>query len=134
MHTPPKKQKLIQKILQNFTTPTKTNSNKKIINQPFFFKMKMRHQIKRVFSASRRFKNEFRIQLRSFIILTLAFTIAFSWRQTTFDLSQKFVQFLLNIKSSNSLTIITSIFLTIACGAIILITSNWLKEKPGYYH
>jgi uncharacterized membrane protein len=93
----------------------------------------MGHSIKRAVFTGKRFKREFRIQLRSFIIITLAFTVAFSWRQTTFDLSQTFVQFLLNIKSSTSLTILTSIFITLISIILIYITSHWLKEKSHDY-
>lgn len=85
------------------------------------------------FKIGRRFKKELKQEIRSLIVFTLGFTIAFSWRQTTFDLSQSFIQFITNVKNSNTSTILTSVFITLFSIILIFITSHFLQEKPEDY-
>jgi hypothetical protein len=85
------------------------------------------------FFGERRFKTEFKRELRSLITFTLGFTIAFSWRQTIFDLSYSFVQFLTKIQSPNTSIIATSIFTTIVSILLIFLFSHLLKNNPENY-
>lgn len=88
----------------------------------------MKKKLYHFFIGGRRFHDEFRKQVRLLIVMTLGFTIAFTWRQTVFDVSQTFVKFITNIQDSSSLSIITSTFITLSSIIIIYIASRWLKE------
>ena len=94
----------------------------------------MRRKILPVFNVGMRFRREFRRQLRMLIVVTLGFTIAFSWRQTTFDLSQSFIQWITKTQNSSLSTILTSIFITLLSILLIVGTSNFFKdgENNGY--
>ena len=93
----------------------------------------MNQKLKRPFKIGIRFKREFKRQLRMLIIITLGFTIAFTWRQTVFDISQSFVQFFLNIKNSSSLSILTSAFITVLSIVLIYLSSHYLKDSYENY-
>ena len=80
------------------------------------------------FVIGRRFKKEFRKQLRMIVIITLGFTIAFTWRQTIFDISQSIIQYFFNFNNSVSSSIITSTFITLVSFIIIILTSHLLKD------
>ncbi|MBS3076533.1 hypothetical protein J4481_02210 [Candidatus Pacearchaeota archaeon] len=92
----------------------------------------MKKRIANFFIKGERFKNEFRNQIRSVIIITLGFTIAFTWRQTLFDISQAFVQLLIHIENPTTSSILTSTFMTIVAILLIYGTSYWLRDKPQY--
>jgi hypothetical protein len=92
----------------------------------------MTKRIFKIFHIGRRFRKEFKKQIRLFIVMTLAFTIAFSWRQTTFDLSQSFIQFITNIKDSATSSILTSLFITFLSILAIYLTSYILKDTDDY--
>jgi hypothetical protein len=89
----------------------------------------MKKRLSNFFVGGRKFRNEFRRQLRSLIIIALGFTIAFSWRETFFDLSQELVQMVINVKSSASLAILTSLFITFFAVILIYLTSYFLRDK-----
>ncbi len=89
----------------------------------------MKKRLYNFFIGGRQFHNEFRKQMRLLIVFTLGFTIAFTWRQTIFDLSQSFIQFITNIKDSKLSSILTSTFITIISIILIYLTSHFLKEK-----
>jgi len=93
----------------------------------------MGERIKNYLFGGRKFKREFKRQIRTLIIVTLGFTIAFTWRQTIFDLSQSFVRFITHAKNSSSLTILTSIFITLFSVFIIYFTSKLLKDDIQNY-
>jgi len=93
----------------------------------------MRKKIFNFFIRGKRFKKEFRRQIRMLIIITLGFTIAFTWRQTVFDLSQNFVQFITSIKNSSILSILTSVFITLISILLIYLTSYYLRNNPENY-
>jgi len=88
----------------------------------------MKYKFLRLIRAGKRFKKEFRTELRLLIIITLGFTIAFSWRQTIFDISQNFIHLIIKGESSQLSTIFTSIFITIISLLLISITSKILKK------
>ena len=89
----------------------------------------MKKRLYRFFIGSKNFENEFRKQIRMLAIITLGFTIAFTWRQTIFDLSQSFVQFITNVQSSELSSILTSTFITIISFLLIYIATYFLKEE-----
>jgi len=91
----------------------------------------MKYKFLRLIRKGKKFKKEFRTELRLLIIITLGFTIAFTWRQTIFDLSQNFVHFVTKLENSSFSTIFTSIFITIISLLLIRITSNILKKDDN---
>lgn len=84
----------------------------------------MKEHIKRFLFGGDSRKQDFFAQIKSLVVFTLGFTIAFSWRQTTFDVSEKLVQMLVNVQNSTALSILTSTFITIISVLII-----WLIVK-----
>jgi len=88
----------------------------------------MKKRLYNFFIGGRRFKREFKRQARLLIAITLGFTIAFTWRQTVFDISQSAVKFITHVQSSEILSILTSIFITIFSLIFIYIVSHFLKE------
>ena len=85
------------------------------------------------FSRKFRLSREFRKQLRLLIIVTLGFTVAFTWRQTVFDLSLSIVKAFTSIESTSALSILASSFITLVSLGLIYATSHILKDKPDYY-
>lgn len=89
------------------------------------------NSVQRFFIGGKNFREEFRRQVRLLIVVTLGFTIAFTWRQTIFDLTEAFVQkFFTDGTSSSALT---SVVITLSSLAIIYISSKLLKEKKENY-
>ncbi len=76
---------------------------------------------------NKRFKKEFYHEIRLFVTFTFGFTIAFTWRQTFFDISQSFVNFLFNLKNNATSSVLASIFITLLSIFIIYLTSHYLK-------
>ena len=91
---------------------------------------KYKNHYRRFFRASRKFRKEYRKELRTLIIVTLGFTIAFTWRQTLFDISQSFVQWITHVQTSASSSLMASIFITLVCLSLIWVTSHLIKESP----
>ncbi len=85
-----------------------------------------------VFVKGNNFKKEFRRQMRMLIVVTLGFTIAFSWRETVFNLSQELVKWITNIQNSALSSILTSTFITIVSLILIYFTAHFLKEDNLY--
>ncbi len=92
----------------------------------------MRRKIKRKFSnyttLGSQYRAEFRKQLRMFITFTFGFTIAFTWREVSFEGSKKFWIWLTGSHGSGSIG--GAFFITIVSLLLIYATSYWLKEKP----
>lgn len=93
----------------------------------------MRRKIKNLFVLGSRFKKEFRRQARMFITFALGFTIAFTWRQTIFDVSQSFLQYLFHLEHAATLSVLASIFITLISLIIIYIASFYLKDSHENY-
>jgi hypothetical protein len=90
--------------------------------------MKKRDKIKHFFIGGHNFQSEFRRQMRMIIIITLGFTIAFSWRQTIFDLVQTAVQKFFHLAAAAS-SVATSTAITILSLVLIYAASHFLKDK-----
>jgi hypothetical protein len=97
----------------------------RIFYKAFFIYYKMNRIFQYLGLAHHR--REFKHQLRILIIFTLGFTIAFSWRQTVFDISLDFIKSFINA-GTDSLSILTSIFITVVSILLIYITSYFLKD------
>ena len=81
----------------------------------------------------RSFKRDFRHQLKTLIVVGAGFTIAFTWRQTIFDISERAVQFFTNIRDSSVLSLATSIFTTLFSLVVVLLIIYLLKDPNGDY-
>jgi len=79
----------------------------------------------------RNFRRDFRHQLKTLVVVGAGFTIAFTWRQTIFDVSKRIVQFATNIKDSSILSIATSIFTTLFSLLLVLLIIYFLKDPNG---
>lgn len=84
------------------------------------------------FIGGSKFKNEFRKQMRLLIIVTIGFTIAFSWRQTIFDAVQTAVSSVFGTQGFAS-SILTSVAITLFGLFLIYLTSHLLKQRPDNY-
>lgn len=76
----------------------------------------------------KKFKFEFKDQIRMALTAAIGFTIAFSWRNTLFTLMQERVSFLASIIGQTGVNFAASISMTILGVILILITSSWLKN------
>jgi len=85
-------------------------------------------EIYKIFLKQKRFQSEFQRQFRLFIIVTLGFTVAFTWRQTTFDISLSLVKFITRTQNSSFSSILASIFITIVSIGLIYAASYFLKD------
>lgn len=81
--------------------------------------------------VGRKYKDEFRKQMRMIIVFTLGFTIAFAWRETIFEWSKNLVSWLTNSNKGGS-NVWASIFITLVSVILILLTTYWLKDKNPY--
>lgn len=88
----------------------------------------MGRKLSNLFYVGHNYKEEIRIQIRMLIIITLAFTIAFSWRETFFELSKTFMQWVTGIEG-NSLSILASLFITFISVLLIFLASHYLKKR-----
>ena len=79
------------------------------------------------------FKKDFRKQLKTLVVVGAGFTIAFTWRQTIFDISKRIVQFTTNIQDSSVLSLATSIFTTLFSLVVVLLIIYLLKDPNGEY-
>lgn len=95
----------------------------------------MRRKIKQKFSnytfVGKKYKDEFRKQMRSVIVLTLGFSIAFAWREAIFDWSRSVTAWITHSSNGGSATGAAT-FITIVCILLIILTTRWLKDKDPY--
>jgi hypothetical protein len=81
----------------------------------------------------RNFRKDFRRQLKTLVVVGAGFTIAFTWRQTIFDISQRIVRFATDIQDSSALSLATSIFTTLFSIIIVTLAIYLLKDPNGDY-
>lgn len=93
----------------------------------------MRKGVSSLFVEGESFKREFKKQVRTFILFTFGFTVAFTWRQTIFDLSLSVVKWVTNIQNSAELSLLSSILVTIVSLIVIFLTSHWLKDGSSTF-
>ncbi len=79
------------------------------------------------------FRKDFKHQMKTLVVVGAGFTIAFTWRQTVFDISKRVVQFVTNIRDSSILSIATSIFTTVFSLVLVLLVIYLLKERTDDY-
>ncbi len=91
-----------------------------------------KRRIRNYFYLGNQYRQEFRKQMRMFIIFTLGFTIAFTWRETIFDLSKALIVWLTHPTNPNATSVWASVFITIICAFLIFLTTRWLRDKPVY--
>lgn len=93
-------------------------------------KKRFKRKISNYTTIGSNYKEEFRTQLRMFIMFTLGFTIAFTWREYMFEGSKKFVIWL--TKTQGSGAFLAAIFITIMCFLFMFLTARWLKKKHSF--
>lgn len=90
------------------------------------------NKVERFFIGGRNFRQEFRKQMRMLLVVTIGFTIAFTWRQTIFDASQSLMQKFFSSSGVYS-SILTSTFITFSGLILLYLTSQLLKEHKDNY-
>lgn len=80
----------------------------------------------------KRFRKEFRREMRLLIIVTLGFTIAFTWRQTIFDLFYAFARWATHANNNAMISVLASILITIVSIVLIYFTAHFLKGREKY--
>jgi ABC-type Fe3+ transport system permease subunit len=93
----------------------------------------MKGKLKRFIFGGEKFKKEVKHQIRLLIIITLGFTVAFTWRQTIFDSTQSLVKLITDVQSTMSLSVLSSLIITIVSLILIWITSRLLMDGPDHY-
>ena len=81
-----------------------------------------------LFMGERSFRREFKREFKTLLIVTLGFTIAFTWRQTIFDLSLKLLGWITNITDSTELSLLNAFAITLISLALISLTSYFLRD------
>jgi hypothetical protein len=92
--------------------------------------MEKRERIKQFFLGGRYFRKEFKQQIKAFVIVTLGFTIAFTWRQTIYEVCQNLIAKYFSTNGPTTLAILTSTFITIVSIILIYFSSKLFKEYP----
>ena len=93
----------------------------------------MRRKLSNYFYVGGKYKDEVRKQIRAFFIFTLAFTIAFSWRETTLRVSESIMGKLLGVTNPHAQSVWASVFITVVCLFLIFLAAKWLKDKKEHY-
>jgi hypothetical protein len=93
----------------------------------------MKGKLKRFIFGGENFKKEVKNQIRLLIIITLGFTVAFTWRQTIFDSTQSLVRLITDVQGAMSLSVLSSLIITIVSLILIWITSRLLMDGPDHY-
>jgi hypothetical protein len=92
---------------------------------------KSRGRVHHFFIGGEQFRKEVKRQIRLLIVVTLGFTMAFSWRQTVFDIFQTVVHKIFTSTGSAALSILTSLAITIISILLIFAASYLLQDKNG---
>ena len=85
-------------------------------------------EVYRVFLKQKRLQSEFQKQFRLLVTITLGFTIAFTWRQTVFDISLNFVQFITRVQNSAAASVLASVLITIVSIVLIYLSAYFLRN------
>ena len=86
----------------------------------------------KLLNLDRPFKSELKREIRLLIVMTIAFSIAFSWRQTMFDGTMWMVEKTFNLDRGLMSNLLTSFTITLLGLILILSTSKYLKNMSPY--
>jgi hypothetical protein len=92
---------------------------------------KTREKLNNFYDRGEGYKREVKREIRIWIIVTLAFTIAFSWRQTIFDVFQAGLHKFFGANGPTILSVLTSTTITLVSIILILLASYFLQEKKS---
>jgi len=90
--------------------------------------MSLKERLHTFFIGGENFKKEFKNEIRWFIIVSLGFTIAFSWRETTFAAFEALLLKFIDIQNATYASIATSSIITLVSLIIIFISSKLLQN------
>jgi ABC-type spermidine/putrescine transport system permease subunit I len=90
--------------------------------------MSIKENLYRFFVGSDIMKKEFLREVRSLVIFTLGFTIAFTWRQTIYDVMESAVQFFTHLKANVALSVATSTATTVFCLILVYFTARYMTR------
>src|SRR3989338_7469837 len=76
------------------------------------------------FQVASHFRQEFRKQLRTIILFTAGFSVAFAWRETFFDAIEAIIQFFSPTITLTSASILTSTIITLFALLVVLLSSH----------
>lgn len=86
-----------------------------------------KRKIRNFFILGNQYKAELRSQIKSLILFTMGFTIAFTWREYSFESTKKLIKWLTGTQGSGALG--AAFFITFICLFLMLLTSYYFKEK-----
>jgi len=75
------------------------------------------------------FQRELKREIRLLIVVAIGFTIAFTWRQTTFDAALNVIQRIFSPEGTVIASVMASILITIIGLMLILLTAKFLKDE-----
>jgi len=92
---------------------------------------KAKEKVSNYYMRGERYRKEIKRELRVLIVVTLGFTIAFTWRQTIFDVFQAAIVRLFNSVGVAAASALTSFTITLVSVLLIFITSYFLQDKSN---
>jgi len=81
------------------------------------------------FFRDKLFKQELKREIRMLIVIGIGFSIAFAWRQTSFDAALNIIHWLFSTNGTVTSSILASLLITIIGLALILLVSKFLKDE-----
>jgi hypothetical protein len=86
----------------------------------------------KLLAFDRPFKSELKKEMRLLVLMTIAFSIAFSWRQTMFDATMWVIEKTFNLEHGLTSNILASTTITLLGLILIFLTSKWFKKMEPY--
>jgi hypothetical protein len=80
------------------------------------------------FFKDKLFQRELKREVRMLIVVGIGFSIAFAWRQTTFDAALSITHAIFSIKGEVAASLTASLMITLIGLLLILLTSKYLKD------
>lgn len=80
------------------------------------------------FRFSRSYIRELKGEIRLFLIMAVAFSISFAWRQTMFDATLGAIHFLFNIQGELASSVAASLLITVIGAILLLVFAKFLQE------
>ncbi|MBS3077867.1 hypothetical protein J4233_06415 [Candidatus Pacearchaeota archaeon] len=94
---------------------------------------KAKERVNNYYLRGERFRKEVKREIKLLIAVTLGFTIAFTWRQTIFDLFEAVIIKFFSSTSQSTLSVLTSLAITLVSVLLIFLASYFLQEKDNGY-